>query len=64
MDMLLSFAIVTIVFASFDLWMSKGGVNTFALVIKYFDESWIPHHPTIGLFEVQKTRGSTMALQL
>jgi hypothetical protein len=28
----------TIVFASFDLWMSKGGVNTFVLIINYLDE--------------------------
>jgi hypothetical protein len=28
--------------ASFDLWMSRGGVNTFALVINYLNESWMP----------------------
>jgi hypothetical protein len=28
--------------ASFDLWMSKGGVDTFALVINYLNESWMP----------------------
>jgi hypothetical protein len=27
---------------SFDLWMSKGGVDTFALVINYLNESWMP----------------------
>jgi hypothetical protein len=29
----------TTIFTSFDLWMSKGGVDTFALVIIYLDES-------------------------
>jgi len=28
--------------ASFDLWMPKGGVDTFALVINYLNESWMP----------------------
>ncbi len=44
--------------------MSKGGVNTFTLVINYLDESGIPWHPIVGLFEVQETNGSAMALQL
>jgi hypothetical protein len=44
--------------------MSRGGVDTFALVINYLDESWIPLHHIVGLFEVQETRGSAMVLQL
>jgi hypothetical protein len=44
--------------------MSRGGVYTFALVINYLDESWIPHHATVRLFYVQKTKGIAMALQL
>ncbi len=44
--------------------MSIGQVNTFVLVINYLDESWIQWHVTIGLFEIQKTNGSIMALQL
>jgi len=43
--------------------MSRSGVDTFALVINYLDENWIPRHATIGLFEVQETKGSAMALQ-
>jgi hypothetical protein len=27
---------------NFDLWMSRGGVDTFALVINYLNESWMP----------------------
>jgi len=43
--------------------MSRSGVDTFALVINYLDENWIPRHATIGLFKVQETKGSAMALQ-
>jgi hypothetical protein len=37
-----SLTIATTVFASFDLWMFKGGVDIFALLINYLDERWIP----------------------
>jgi hypothetical protein len=33
LHVLLNLEIATIVFISFDIWMSKGGVNTFVLVI-------------------------------
>jgi len=46
---------------SFDLLMSKGGVDTFALVIVYLTESWMSQHVTIGLFE---TTNLSMASQL
>jgi len=49
---------------SFDLWMSRGGMDTFALVINYLNESWMPQHFTIGLFEVHETIGLSMANQL
>jgi hypothetical protein len=35
--------------------MFRGDVNTFALVINYLNDSWIPQHVTIGLFEVHDT---------
>jgi hypothetical protein len=44
--------------------MFRGGVDIFALVIKYLDESWIPQHHIVGLFEVQENSDSAMALQL
>jgi hypothetical protein len=37
-----SFVTITTFFASFDLWMSRGGANIFALVINYLDENYIP----------------------
>ena len=50
--------------ASFDLWMSRGGVDTFALVINFLSDKWIPVHVTVGLFEVSDTSGGAMALQM
>jgi hypothetical protein len=44
--------------------MFKGGEDTFAKVIIYLDESWIPQHVIIGLFKVQETSGNAMVLQL
>jgi hypothetical protein len=44
--------------------MSRGGVDTFALVINCLNESWMPQHVTIGLFEVHETIGLSMAGQL
>ncbi len=44
--------------------MSRGGVDTFALVINYLDERWTPRHVIVGLFEVSKTTSNTMTLQL
>jgi hypothetical protein len=46
--MLHSLETTTIIFTSFDFGMSKGGVDTFALMINYLDESWIPRHASIG----------------
>jgi hypothetical protein len=48
---------VAIVFTSFDLWMSKGGVNTFALVINYLIKTWEPMHILIEFFEVNEIIG-------
>ncbi len=44
------------VFASFNLWMSHGEVDTFALVINFLNDNWVPLHITLGLFEVIETK--------
>ncbi len=44
--------------------MSRNGVDIFALMINYLDESWIPQYVIIRLFEVRKTNGTAMVLQL
>ncbi len=49
---------------NFDLQMSRGGVDTFALVINYLNESWMPQHVSIGLFEVHETIGLSMVGKL
>jgi hypothetical protein len=45
---------------NFDLWMSKGAYDVFALVINFLNNDWQPKHVTIGLFEVTKTIGQTL----
>jgi hypothetical protein len=40
---------------SFDLWMSKGTHDVFALVINFLNEKWQPQHITIRLFEANET---------
>lgn len=42
--------------------MSKGGMDTFALVMNYLNDIWTPRHATIRLFEVHETTSSAMAL--
>jgi hypothetical protein len=49
-------------YAFFDFLMSMGGMDTFALVINYLDETWTPMHVIMGLFEVHKTVGNATVL--
>ncbi len=49
------FANATTVLASFDLWMSKGDVDTFVFVINYLTEAWKPMHIIVRLFKVNET---------
>ncbi len=62
--MLLRLVKVIIFSASFDIWMFRGGMDTFALAINYLNESWMPQHFAIGLFEVHETIGLSMVSQL
>jgi hypothetical protein len=45
---------------NFDLWMSKGACDVFALVINFLNNDSQPKHVTIGLFEVRETTGQTL----
>jgi hypothetical protein len=64
MHVLLKFTSVATISIPFDLWISIGGINTFALVINYFTKTWEPMHVTIGLFEINDTTCLCMACQL
>jgi hypothetical protein len=55
---------ITTILASFNLWMSHGDVDTFALVINFVIEAWVLMHVTIGLFEVHETSRQPMPIQL
>ncbi len=47
-------ASTTITSTSFDLWMSCGGVNILILVIKNFNDIWVPMHIIVRLFEMNE----------
>jgi hypothetical protein len=49
---------------SFDLWMSKFGHDTFALVINFINSQWVPCHVTIGLFEAINMSQVAMVVQM
>jgi hypothetical protein len=38
----------------FDLWMSKGPHDVFALVLNFLEKKWMSKHITIGLFQASK----------
>jgi len=44
--------------------MSRGGVNTFILIVHFLNDKWKPCHVTIGFFEIVDTSRSAMALQV
>ena len=46
---------------TFDLWMFRTGWDTFALVVNFIDDCWVPRHVTVGLFEAQDTSGASLA---
>ncbi len=43
-----------ITITSFDLWMSKGAHDVFALVVNFLGSNWQSKHITIGFFEATK----------
>jgi len=44
--------------------MSRGGVDTFILIVHFLNDKWEPCHVTIGFFEIANTSRSAMALQV
>jgi uncharacterized protein YktA (UPF0223 family) len=49
---------------TFDLWMSMGAHEVFALVVNFINADWQPKQVTIGFFEVIEITGQTMAVKL
>jgi hypothetical protein len=60
----LAFVDAIIVITIFNLWMSQGGFNMFALVVNYINKKWEPCHVTMTIFEVHETSRVAMAIQL
>ena len=46
---------------TFDLWMSRTGWDTFALVVNFIDDCRVHRHVTVGLFEAQDTSEFALA---
>jgi hypothetical protein len=42
---------------NFDLCMSYGGVDTFAFVVNFHNDTWVPMHIIVGLFEMNEMIG-------
>jgi len=59
---LLTFIDATTIIATFDLWMSQGSFDTFALVVNYINKKWEHCHVIVGIFEIHETLGATMAI--
>lgn len=36
----------------FDLWVSRCGHDAFCMVVNFIDDSWMPRHVIVGLFEI------------
>jgi hypothetical protein len=49
---------------SFDLWMSKGAHDIFALIINVLGSNWQPKQVTISLFEATSNIRQTLANNL
>jgi hypothetical protein len=55
----LSSCVTTIV--TFDLWMNQSGFDTFALVMNFIDDGWVPKHVTVSFFEAPNITSVTLA---
>jgi len=49
---------------SFDIWMSKGGVDTFFFIVHFLNDKWEPCHVIIGFFETTNTSKNAMAMHV
>jgi hypothetical protein len=49
---------------TFDLWMSKGMHDIFAMVVSFISNNWETKHVINGLFEMIDTCGITMVPKL
>jgi hypothetical protein len=57
-----SFASCNTCTISFDLWLSRGGIDTFVLIVHFLNKKWEPYPVTMGFFETIETIGNALAL--
>jgi len=60
----ISLASCNICTMSFDLWMVKGGVDTFVLIVHFSNDKWEFCHVIMGFFKIVKTTKGVLALQM
>jgi hypothetical protein len=49
---------------AFDLWMLRSSYDTFVWVINFINQSWVPCHIIVELFEAFDTSDATLAEQM
>ncbi len=59
-----SFASCNTCIMSFDLWMSRGGIDTFVLIVHFLNNKWEPCHVIVGFFETIETIRNVLSLQM
>jgi len=52
------------VITTFDLWMTHGLNETFALAFNYINKKWKPCHTAMAIFEVHETTRAAIISQL
>jgi hypothetical protein len=49
---------------SFDLWMSRGGIATFVLIVHLLNDKWEPCYVIVEFFEIADRFGNAMVIQV
>jgi hypothetical protein len=49
---------------SFNLWKSRGGVDTFVFIVHFLNDKWEPCDVTIAFFEILDTSRNAITLQV
>jgi len=47
---------------SFDLWTSRGNIDTFVLIVHFLNDKWEPCHVIVKFFETVDTSRNAMAI--
>ncbi len=48
---------IHVTITTFDLWVFRIGVDTFAMIVNFVNKNWVSTYYIIGLFEIPNTFG-------